>query len=142
MDRCLHILKESPHIQIATINDAIEAHQLKLTFETVPELFEKAEGIDVASVVSALFANACKYTRETLASSGILGIYEELEIQYATQLWVLVHACGAEKMISGEEIDELLSRHIEYLAPISPAAFRVGMTTLKEGAITCPSSLP
>lgn len=118
MDRCLHILKEGPHIQIATINDAIEAHQLKLTFETVPELFEKAEGIDVASVVSALFSNACKYTRETLASSGILGIYEELEIQYATQLWFLVHACGAEKMISGEEIDELLSRHIECLAPI------------------------
>lgn len=53
--------------------------------ETVPELFEKAEDIDVASVVSALFANACKYTRETLASSGILGIYEELEMQYATQ---------------------------------------------------------
>lgn len=118
IDRCLHILKEGPHIQIETINDAIEAHQLKLTFETVPELFEKAEGIDVASVVSALFANACKYTRETLASSGILGIYEELEMQYATQLWGLVHACGAEKMISGEEIDELLSRHIECLAPI------------------------
>lgn len=118
MDRCLHILKEGPHIQIATINDAIEAHQLKLTFETVPELFEKAEGIDVASVVSALFANACKYSRETLASSGILGIYEELEMQYATQFWGLVHACGAEKMISGEEIDELLSRHIECLAPI------------------------
>lgn len=118
IDRCLYILKEGPHNQIATINDAIEAHQLKLTFETVPELFEKAEGIDVASVVSALFANACKYTRETLASSGILGIYEELEMQYATQFWGLVHACGAEKMISGEEIDELLSRHIECLAPI------------------------
>lgn len=85
MDRCLHILKEGPHIQIATINDAIEAHQLKLTFETVPELFEKAEGIDVASVVSALFANACKYTSEALKSSGILDIYEELEIQYAAQ---------------------------------------------------------
>lgn len=81
-------------------------------------MFEKAEGIDVASVVSALFANACKYSRETLASSGILGIYEELEMQYATQFWGLVHACGAEKMISGEEIDELLSRHIECLAPI------------------------
>lgn len=118
IDRCLYILKEGPHNQIATINDAIEAHQLKLTFETVPELFEKAEDIDVASVVSALFANACKHTRETLASSGILGIYEELEMQYATQFWDLVHACGAEKMISGEEIDELLSRHIECLAPI------------------------
>lgn len=116
--RCLYILKEGPHNQIATINDAIEAHQLKLTFETVPELFEKAEDIDVASVVSALFTNACKYTRETLASSGILGIYEELEMQYATQFWGLVHACGAEKMISGEEIDELLSRQIECLAPI------------------------
>lgn len=118
IDRCLYILKEGPHNQIATINDAIEAHQLKLTFETVPELFEKAEDIDVASIVSALFTNACKYTRETLASSGILGIYEELEMQYATQFWGLVHACGAEKMISGEEIDELLSRQIECLAPI------------------------
>lgn len=118
IDRCLYILKEGPHNQIATINDAIEAHQLKLTFETVPELFEKAEDIDVANVVSALFANACKHTRETLESSGILGIYEELEIQYATQFWDLVHACGAEKMISGEEIDEPLSRHIECLAPI------------------------
>lgn len=118
IERCIYILKEGTHYQIATINDAVEAYQLKLTFETVPELFEKAEDIDVASVVSALFANACKYTREALASSGILGIYEELEMQYATQFWGLVHACGAEKMISGEEIDELLSRHIECLAPI------------------------
>lgn len=118
IDRCLYILKAGAHNQIATINDAIEAHQLKLTFETVPELFEKAEDIDVASVVSALFANACKYTRETLASSGILGIYEELEMQYATQFWGLVHACGAETLISGEEIDELLSRHVECLASI------------------------
>ncbi len=118
IDRCLYILKEGPHNQIATINDAIEAHQLKLTFETVPELFEKAEDIDVARVVSALFANACKYTRETLKSTGILDIYEEVEIQYAAQFWGLVHACGAETLISGEEIDELLSRHVECLASI------------------------
>lgn len=118
IDRCLYILKEGPHNQIATINDAIEAHQLKLTFETVPELFEKAEDIDVARVVSALFANACKYTWETLKSTGILDIYEEVEIQYAAQFWGLVHACGAETLISGEEIDELLSRHVECLASI------------------------
>lgn len=118
IDRCLHILKEEPRHQIATINDAIEAHQLKLTFETVPEFFKEAEDIDIASAVSSLFANASKYTRETLKSSGILDIYEEVEMQYATQFWGLVHACGAEKMISSEEIDELLSRHIECLAPI------------------------
>lgn len=118
IDRCLYILKEGPRNQIATINDAIEAHQLKLTFETVPELFEKAEDIDVARAVSALFANACKYTRETLKSTGILDIYEEVEIQYAAQFWGLVHACGAETLISGEEIDELLSRHVECLASI------------------------
>ena len=117
-DRCLHILKEEPHFQIATINDAIEAHQLKLTFETVPESFEDAEGIDIASTTSALFANACRYTRETLASSGILEVYEETEIQYDTQFWGLVHACGAEKLISGEEISELLSRHVECLARV------------------------
>ena len=70
IDRCLHILKEGHRIQIATINDAIEAHQLKLTFETVPELFKEAEVADVASAVAALFANACKYTRKTLESSG------------------------------------------------------------------------
>ena len=69
MDRCLHILKEGPRIQIATINDAIEAHQLKLTFETVPELFKEAEVGDAASAVAALFANACKYTSEALKSS-------------------------------------------------------------------------
>ena len=74
--------------------------------------------IDIASAVSALFASACKYTRETLASSGILDIYEEVEMQYATQYWSLLHACGAETLISGEEIDELLSRHVECLAPI------------------------
>ena len=118
IDRCLHILKEGSHIQIATINDAIEAHQLKLTFETVPELFEKAEDIDVACVVSALFANACKYMRETLTSSGIVDIYEEVEMQYAIQFWSLLHACGAEKLISGEEIEKLLSRHVECLASI------------------------
>ena len=118
IDRCVYILKEGPHNQIATINDAIETHQLKLTFETVPELFEKAEDIDVASVVSVLFANACKYTSAALKSSGILDIYEEVEIQYATQFWSLLHACGAETLISGEEIDELLSRHVECLASI------------------------
>lgn len=118
IDRCLHILKKGSQIQIATINDAIEAHQLKLTFETVPELFEKAEDIDVACVVSALFANACKYMRETLTSSGIVDIYEEVEMQYAIQFWSLLHACGAEKLISGEEIEELLSRHVECLASI------------------------
>lgn len=118
MDRCLHILKEGTHNQIATINDAIEAHQLKLTFETVPELFKEAEVGDIASAVATLFANACKYTSETLASSGILDIYEEVEMQYATQFWSLLHACGAETLISGEEIDELLSRHVECLASI------------------------
>lgn len=118
IDRCLHILKEGPRIQIATINDAIEAHQLKLTFETVPELFKEAEVVDAASAVAALFANACKYTRKTLESSGILDIYEEVEMQYAAQFWDLVHACGAERLISSEGISELLSRHVECLAPI------------------------
>lgn len=118
IDRCLHIQKEGPRIQIATINDAIEAHQLKLTFETVPEFFKEVEDIDVASAVSALFASACKYMRETLISSGILDIYEEVEMQYATQFWSLLHACGAETLISGEDIDELLSQHVECLASI------------------------
>lgn len=118
IDRCLHILKKDSHIQIATINDAIETHQLKLTFETVPEFFKEVEDIDVASVVSAIFANACKYTRGTLVASGILDIYEDVEMQYATQFWDLLHACGAETLISGEDIDELLSRHVECLASI------------------------
>lgn len=118
IDRCLHILKEGHRIQIATINDAIEVHQLKLTFETVPELFKEAEVGDVASAVAALFANACKYTSETLKSSGILYIYEKVEMQYAAQFWDLVHACGAERLISSEGISELLSRHIDCLAPI------------------------
>ena len=118
MDRCLYILEEGPNIKIATINDAIEAHQLKLTFETVPEFFEDAEGIDVISTVPALFANACKYTRKTLETSVILDVYEEVEMQYAAQFWDLLHACGAEKLVSSKGISELLSRHVECLAPI------------------------
>lgn len=118
IDRCLHILKEEPHTQIATINDAIEVHQLKLTFEKVPELFKEAEVTDVASAVAALFANTCKYTRKTLESSEILDIYEEVEMQYALQFWDLVHACGAERLISSKGISELLSRHVECLASI------------------------
>ena len=118
IDRCLHILKEGPRIQIASINDAIEAHQLKLTFETVPEMFKEAEVGDVASAVAALFANACKYTSKALKSSGILDIYEEVEMQYAVQFWDFVHAGGAERLISSEGISELLSRHVECLAPI------------------------
>ena len=39
-------------------------------------------------------------------------------MQYAAQFWGLVHACGAETLISSEEIDELLSRHVECLASI------------------------
>lgn len=39
-------------------------------------------------------------------------------MQYVAQFWSLLHACGAETMISGEVIDELLSRHIECLASI------------------------
>lgn len=72
----------------------------------------------MASAVSSLFANACKYTSEALKSSGILDIYEEVEMQYADQFWGLVHACSAERLIFGEGISELLSRHIECLAPI------------------------
>ena len=118
IDRCLHILREGSRIQIAEINDAIEAHQLKLTYETVPEFFEDAEVADVASAVAALFANACKYTRKTLETSVILDVYEEVEMQYATQFWDLLHACGAERLVSSEGISELLSRHVECLAPI------------------------
>lgn len=118
IDRCLHILREGSRIQIAEINDAIEAHQLKLTYETVPEFFEDAEVVDVASAVPALFANACKYTRKMLETSVILDVYEEVEMQYAAQFWDLLHACGAEKLISSEGISELLSRHVECLAPV------------------------
>lgn len=39
-------------------------------------------------------------------------------MQYAAQFWGLVHACSAERLIFGEGISELLSRHIECLAPI------------------------
>lgn len=39
-------------------------------------------------------------------------------MQYAAQFWGLVHACSAERLIFGEGISELLSRHIECLTPI------------------------
>lgn len=126
-ERCLKIIETGSNLRIETINDAIEAHQLKRTFETIPELFEGADIANASETVSKLFSNACRYAREVLASSSIVEVYEDVEIQYAAQFWDLLRSCGAEGLLSGEKIGALVSRHVECLTHILANGKIVGM---------------
>lgn len=126
-ERCLQIIETGSSLRIKTINDAIEVHQLKLTLETIPELFEGTDVANAIEVASNLFSSACRYVRERLSSSSIVEVYEDMEVQYADQFWDLLCSCGAEKLICGEKLSVLLSRHVECLPGILANKKIVGM---------------
>ena len=60
-DRCLELLRDSEKRQIESINDAIEAHQCRLTVEGIPELFEEEDSVNASQASRQLFAHACAY---------------------------------------------------------------------------------
>lgn len=96
---------------IGSINDAIEAHQSKLTLEDIPELFDTEELPALLEQASKAFGNACRYANTFLPEKGIIQLYDELEQQYAKQFWELLGMCGAEKNINGDELKSLLAEH-------------------------------
>lgn len=139
-ERCLQIIETGSSLRIKTINDAIEAHQLKLTLETIPELFEGTDVANAIEVTSKLFSSACRYVRERLSSSSVVEAYEDVEVQYADQFWDLLRSCSAEKLICGEKLSVLLSRHIECLPHILANKKIVGMfdAEIRESLINNP----
>lgn len=103
---------------IGSINDAIEAHQSKLTLEDIPELFDTEELPALLEQASKAFGNACRYANTFLHEKGIIQLYDELEQQYAKQFWELLGTCGAEKNINGDELKTLLAEHPNCLGPV------------------------
>lgn len=83
---------------IKSINDAIEAHQSKLTVEDIPELFDKRDLPRLRDASFKAFKNACRYVRTSLQENGIQSLYEDLEQQYIEQFWELLGSCGAENI--------------------------------------------
>ncbi len=96
---------------ISSINDAIEAHQSKLTIDDIPELFDAEKLLTLRERSSRAFGNACRYVNTFLCAHGIGELYDQLEQQYVEQFWELLGLCGAEKSINGDELATLL---IEY----------------------------
>lgn len=104
----LPILATEP---IKSINDAIEAHQSKLTVEDIPELFDKSDLLMLRDACSKAFKNACRYVRASLQENGIQSLYEDLEQQYIEQFWELLGSCRAANITRGEDLEALLSDH-------------------------------
>ncbi len=103
---------------IGSINDAIEAHQSRLTLKDIPELFDTEELPALLEQASKAFGNACRYANTFLHEKGIIHLYDELEQRYAKQFWELLGTCGAEKNINGDELKTLLAEHPNCLGPV------------------------
>lgn len=117
-DRIREVLPALAAGPIGSINDAIEAHQSKLTLEDIPELFDTEELPALLEQASKAFGNACRYANTFLPEKGIIQLYDELEQQYAKQFWELLGTCGAEKNINGDELKTLLAEHPHCLGPV------------------------
>ena len=112
-DRCLELLRDSEQRRIESINDAIEAHQCRLTVEGIPELFGEEDSVNASRASRQLFAHACAYVGEALSHDSVASMYDQVELQYHESFWQLMDACGAHKMISSADFAELLEAHPE-----------------------------
>ena len=96
---------------INSINDAIEAHQSKLTVEDIPELFSSDDLPALQRNAISAFVNACRYVNTFLDKKSIGELYDQVEWQYADQFWELLESCGADKHVDGENLTALLVEH-------------------------------
>lgn len=96
---------------INSINDAIEAHQSKLTVEDIPELFSSDDLPALQRYAISAFGNACRYVNTFLDKKNIGELYDQVEWQYADQFWELLESCGADKHVDGEDLTALLVEH-------------------------------
>lgn len=110
-DRCIALLSADNGMSIVSINDAIEAHQCKLTVEGIPELFEDTACWDIVRSAQLSFSKACQFVGLSLSNESIVTIYEQVETQYLDQFWQLMSACAVEKKIEGPDLENLLERH-------------------------------
>lgn len=108
IERCKAIINDAENYSIASINDAIEIHELKLVCQCLPAAFENE---DVSGAVTTLFGRACRYVSDLFSSFPIDDVYEDVERQYSDKFWRLVFAASLYRLINPDALYRLLDQH-------------------------------
>lgn len=117
-DRCLAMLTDASDDEISTVNEAIEAHQIKLTVEGIPEIFSDQAIDDLLKCAKVLFSKACRYVVFEMKNKGIDEFYDQTELQYVEGFWQLVEALCAWKHINAADFARLLNSHPECIGMV------------------------
>lgn len=112
-DRCLSVLTSAESVDPISINDAIEAHQIKLTADGIPELFQNQSIEDYPKRATILFSRACRFVSSELEDKSVGEIYDQVELQYREEFWGLVEACGAWQKMKAPDFEKVLMGHQE-----------------------------
>lgn len=107
-ERTRDFLLASDGPAINSIDDAIEAHQCKLTVDGAPWLFEEGDLSALCDAAKKAFGDACKYVNSNLEQLGIRSLLDDVGKQYLAQFWLLLGSCGAERRVDGQELSDLL----------------------------------
>ena len=86
-DRCLSVLASAEIVDLTSINEAIEAHQINLTVEGIPELFLGQSIEDHPRRATILFSKACRLASSELENKSIGEVYDQVELQYGKEFW-------------------------------------------------------
>ena len=117
-DRCLSVLASAEIVDLTSINEAIEAHQIKLTVEGIPELFLGQSIEDHPRRATVLFSKACGFVSSELEDKSIGEVYDQVEFQYGKEFWELMKACGAWQKMRAPDFEKLLMDHPECLGTV------------------------
>ena len=117
-DRCLSVLASVEIVDLTSINEAIEAHQIKLTVEGIPELFLGQSIEDHPRRATVLFSKACGFVSSELEDKSIGEVYDQVEFQYGKEFWELMEACGAWQKMRAPDFEKLLMDHPECLGTV------------------------
>lgn len=117
-DRCLSVLASAEIVDLTSINEAIEAHQIKLTVEGIPELFLGQSIEDHPRRATILFSKACRLVSSELENKSIGEVYDQVELQYGKEFWELMEACGAWQKMKSPDFEKLLMDHPECLGMV------------------------
>lgn len=117
-DRCLSVLASAEIVDLTSINEAIEAHQIKLTVEGIPELFLGQSIEDYPRRATILFSKACRLVSSELENKNIGEAYDQVELQYGKEFWELMEACGAWQKMKSPDFEKLLMDHPECLGMV------------------------
>ena len=110
-DRCKIMLAGAESVNPSSINDAIEAHQIKLTVEGIPELFQDQSIEDYSRRAQILFSKACRFVSSELKHKNVGEVYGQVELQYREKFWRFIEACGMWRKIKAPDFEELLTSH-------------------------------